>query len=617
MRAIRHGALVAVLLGLAAMPSAAGAQTAAVAHRMDAAHSGSTGAGPAPPLRRRWTRALEPEENAHPELSYPLVAGGRVFIVAARALHALSAQTGETLWSVPSAPGSPAYDAGRVVVTTAAGVKAFDAATGAPLWSRELETHDCPAVASGGVVYTISGWTAHALRLTDGSTLWSRAIPHGCEATVGGDLVHYSAGGTTALRRTDGTVAWTSATGGRTAALHGGRLMDARMLQAVDPASGAVRWEFAAEHGIHTTPAVAGVLDVLRRQRRRPRPLRTAIAGDGAGRAVIAGIARAASDFPATPGAYDTTPHGSASEAFAARLSAGGSAVEWATTFGGGDWDDPLGMALDAQGRPVVVGATNSPDFPTTPGAQDRVCETGDPDHCESEGDVFATKLAGDGSALVWSTFLGGAGDDVASAVTVGGDGGVVIAGKATSASGFPFADAFQTVQRDGPGCASWSFCADAFLVRLSDAGALELGSLLGGDGDDGANGVALDPQGDAWVAGLAHSRNLPVSADAVQPVQSGGNCGGAVLLFLECADGFLTEVRSAAAEPDDPPPAPSASAPVTAAGAWRTVARTRTADDGRYRVRLPARRGAYRVRAPGGATCADAAIRPSRAASG
>ena len=100
---LRQGVLaVLVLAGLAAAPAASAAEPA-VAERMDPAHSGSA-AAPAPPLSQRWTRELEPEENSHPEISYPLVVGERVFVVAARRLQALSAQTGEELWSVPLLP---------------------------------------------------------------------------------------------------------------------------------------------------------------------------------------------------------------------------------------------------------------------------------------------------------------------------------------------------------------------------------------------------------------------------------------------------------------------------------------------------------------------------------
>ena len=110
-RAIRHGALVVVLWALVGAPAAGAAETSAVASRMNAAHSGSLDApSPAPPLRQRWTRELDSPETLYPELSYPLIADGRVFIVAARTLYALSAQTGATLWSVPLTVASLAYD---------------------------------------------------------------------------------------------------------------------------------------------------------------------------------------------------------------------------------------------------------------------------------------------------------------------------------------------------------------------------------------------------------------------------------------------------------------------------------------------------------------------------
>ena len=309
MRAIRHGALVVVLWTLVGAPAARAAETSAVASRMNAAHSGTLDSpSPAPPLRQRWTRELDSPETLYPELSYPLIVDGRVFIVAARTLYALSVQTGATLWSTPLTVARLAYDQGRVIATTGSSVRAFDAVTGQPLWTRELEMGDCAAVAADGVVYTKSGWTAYALRGSDGATLWTRALDWGgiCEATVGPTLVYYSAGeATKALRRSDGSVAWMFDARGSsyTLALHGGRLWhrdthyspaldaatgalaggaftsrmpafagdlafisvgyntsepEARMLQGVDAATGAVRWEFGAERGIYTTPTVAG-----------------------------------------------------------------------------------------------------------------------------------------------------------------------------------------------------------------------------------------------------------------------------------------------------------------------------------------------------------------------
>jgi hypothetical protein len=290
------------------------------------------------------------------------------------------------------------------------------------------------------------------------------------------------------------------------------------------------------------------------------------IAVDRAGRAVIAGLVNGASDFPATPGAYDTAPDPYFSESFAARLNDAGTAVEWATTFGGFDWDDGQALALDAQDRPVVVGTTESPDFPTTPGAHDRQCTTSDEEWaCTNQSDRFVTKLASDGSALVWSTYLGGTGYDTANAVDVDARGDVVVTGQASTEHAFPLKDAFQAEDAGtDASCGSRSWCADAYFVRLSEGGALLAGTLLGGGSHDVGTAVAAEPDGDAWVAGLAHSRDFPVSADSVQPVQAGGNCGAGWYEFPECRDGFLSEIRGGGSPAPTPTPTPTPTATPT-----------------------------------------------------
>jgi hypothetical protein len=185
------------------------------------------------------------------------------------------------------------------------------------------------------------------------------------------------------------------------------------------------------------------------------------IAVDRAGRAVIAGSSQFSGDFPTTPGAYDPTPDPYFTEAWAARLSADGSAVEWATTFGGEDWDDTHGLALDPQDRPVVVGTTESREFPTTAGALDRRCNDDDYVYsCTNHPDGFVTKLAADGSALAWSTFLGGTGYDDAYGVDVTAGGDVFVTGSASSEQAFPLREAFQPTERGGaPGARTRSSC--------------------------------------------------------------------------------------------------------------------------------------------------------------
>jgi hypothetical protein len=111
----------------------------------------------------------------------------------------------------------------------------------------------------------------------------------------------------------------------------------------------------------------------------------TGIAVDGAGRAYVAGDAISA-DFPATPGAFDTSHNGGYWDAFVARLNAAGTALEYATFLGGGGTDGGEGIAVDGAGRAYVTGVTASADFPATPGAFDT-------SHNDDD-DAFVAKLA-------------------------------------------------------------------------------------------------------------------------------------------------------------------------------------------------------------------------------
>jgi len=378
----------------------------------------------------------------------------------------------------------------------------------------------------------------------------------------------------------------------------------------------------------------------------------TAIAIDSAGRPVIAGhVGLASYGFPTTPGTYDQTPDEGGTEAFAARLSPDLSRLEWAATFGGDDFDDTLDMVLDSQDRPVLVGFTNSRDFPTTPGAVDRLCNNSAEWYdCPDKTDGFATKMAADGSALLWSTYIGGFGDDAAYAVAMDRQGDVYLTGTTSHEGTFPLKDPYQAdVRYDRASCDHSWYCDDAFLVRLSGAGSLVYGTLLGGGSEDAGHGVAVDPEGDAWLGGHAFSSDFPVSSTAVQPARAGGECPRWQYYDNpECSDGFLSELDFAPGQTGPPPgstPQPvAAAADPTPPGQsarsgsarrdltvarrgrrlsgrirgdsgcvararlvlerrtharWRTVRRLRTGPTGRFSTRLPSRVGRYRVRAP------------------
>ena len=229
---------------------------------------------------------------------------------------------------------------------------------------------------------------------------------------------------------------------------------------------------------------------------------------------------------------------------------------------------------------------------------------TDDEYECTNHPDGFVTKLASDGSALVWSTFLGGAGYDEAHGVAVDAQGDVVVTGVASGEHGFPLKDAFQrrggrrrVVRRAGlvrrrvsssgsprpAGCARGRCWAGSATTSGRASRSTRRRRLGGGPG-------AL-PQ-------------LPGSSDAVQAAQAGGNCGGGGPCSPSAADGFLSEVREEAT------PAPSPLRADRAAGSRSTPSATRRrprADVGAAACaphRPPARPHAHRP-AAGDAQCA------------
>lgn len=230
-----------------------------------------------------------------------------------------------------------------------------------------------------------------------------------------------------------------------------------------------------------------------------------AIAVDGDGDAYVTGPTL--STGLATSGALQTLPRG-ASDALIAKLDAGGAALEWATYLGGRGDDAGLGIAVDATGHAVVTGRTNSVDFPVAGALQPS----------KAGGfDAFVTKLTPGGNGLVYSTFLGGGGSDLARAVALDATGAPVVAGT-TRSTDFPVRNALQPALAGG---------SDAFLAKLSASGAaLDWSTYLGGSRDENPTnttwGVALDPTGNVLVSGTTESDDFPTVLP-VQPVRGIG----------------------------------------------------------------------------------------------
>ncbi len=252
------------------------------------------------------------------------------------------------------------------------------------------------------------------------------------------------------------------------------------------------------------------------------------IALDGSGNAHVAGWTWS-DDFPTTPSAYDTSLNGD-SDAFVAMLNADGTALTYATYLGASGSDSASTIAVDNDGHATIAGGTSSDDFPTTPGAFDPTPN--------GAGDSFVAQLTVDGSALVFSTLLGGSDSELALDIALDSLGQAIVVGAVWS-DDFPTTPgAFDpTFNGSGP-----QYSGDAFVAKFNGNGSgLLFSTYLGGwSGDcDGGCALALDPQDTVFVTGVTSSPNFPTTPGAYSPSYNGGSIDG-------CCDAFVTRLNAA-----------------------------------------------------------------------
>jgi uncharacterized repeat protein (TIGR01451 family) len=253
-----------------------------------------------------------------------------------------------------------------------------------------------------------------------------------------------------------------------------------------------------------------------------------AIALDASGNAYVTGQT-ASANFPVSGNTYDAT-YASGADVFVTKINANGSALDYSTYLGGSGDDIGYGVAIDASGNAYVTGSTGSTDFPTTPGAFQGTLQGG-----SLPGDAFVTKLNPTGTALVYSTYLGGASADQANAIAVDSLGSAYVAGYTTSPDFPTTAGAFQTIYGGGG-----TPYGDAFVTKLNlTGGALAYSTFLGGANADTANGIKVDDSGNAYVAGITRSSNFPTTAGAFQTTY-GGLSG-----FYPLGDAFATKLNT------------------------------------------------------------------------
>jgi uncharacterized protein (TIGR03437 family) len=258
-----------------------------------------------------------------------------------------------------------------------------------------------------------------------------------------------------------------------------------------------------------------------------------AVAADAAGSAFVAGMTDSV-DFPASPGAAQAAYGGGDSDAFVAKLAPNGDALVYATYLGGRDLDSAFAVAADSAGGAYLTGDTFSRNFPTTAGALRR--EPG------PSFDAFVSKLNPAGTALAYSTYLGGDRATRGLSIALDVPGNAYVAGW-TQAGDFPATSgAFQSAAGGG---------RDGFVAKLDPAGgSLAYATYLGGSGDDLAARVDVDQEGHAYVAGSTASTDFPTTPGALQSASGGGQ--DAFLAVLNLAGSGLVHATYLGGARDD-----------------------------------------------------------------
>lgn len=246
---------------------------------------------------------------------------------------------------------------------------------------------------------------------------------------------------------------------------------------------------------------------------------------DDANNAIVAGRT-ISPDFPLI-NPYDSTRSGY--EGFVAKLSSDGSELLYSSFIGGESYDEVWTLAIDNDNCIYIGGTTSSSNFPIV-NAYDSTYAGGD--------DGYLAKLSANGSQLLYSTFIGGTGEENLGGITLDGSNNVYVIGW-TGSSNFPLVNAFDTTYGGGFG--------DIFLMKLSSEGSqVDYATYLGGSGDEVGLCVVLDDLNNVFFSGTTSSSNFPM-VNANNATYGGGEVKYAS--GLEVGDGIMGIMSSDGSE--------------------------------------------------------------------
>jgi uncharacterized protein (TIGR03437 family) len=270
-----------------------------------------------------------------------------------------------------------------------------------------------------------------------------------------------------------------------------------------------------------------------------------AVALDAAGNIYLAGYTESP-DFPTTASALRTTTTAADKiSCFVTKFNPAANRILYSTYLGGSSRDQCFAIAVDPAGAVYAAGVTESRDFPATP-------DTFQPNFRASSStpgfDGFITKLNPTGTALVYSTFLGGAGHEYLMGLAVDAEGNAYVTGSTTSTN-FPVTQgALQStyggaspILEEIPTLFLFDMIyGDAFVAKINkDASALVYSTYLGGRQDDVGYDIAVDSKGNAYVVGMTRSTDFLTTPGTLQTVFKGS--GGETV--RKAGDGFVTKL--------------------------------------------------------------------------
>lgn len=227
--------------------------------------------------------------------------------------------------------------------------------------------------------------------------------------------------------------------------------------------------------------------------------------------------------WPVTPGAYQTTGCGGFNDGFVTKMNTTGTGLVYSTYLCGAGTDWAYDLAVDAAGNAYVSGLTSSENFPQVGPRQVAL---------RGYNDAWVAKLSPNGASLLFSTLIGGRESDSGSAIALGSDGSIYIAGK-TNSPDFPTINGYQASYAGSPNACFDSVCGDSFIAKFGGDWQLRSATYFGGRNDDDIVGLVAG-NGTLSVVGTTVSTDFPL----MNPLQS--KFGGARDAFVAVFDDSL-----------------------------------------------------------------------------